>query len=734
MALPKSLVNQANANVSQALQTGARGQTVTNTDYGVIGDAFFKKAQLDLNIANLNADMGFKKASLLSGIEMQKADLEMQSGQLRMNAQQMDEEQRRYEESQEVSDSESLMGALGGAASGAMAGATVGSVVPGIGTVVGAIGGAVIGGVTTYGSYKSGGRAAGQQAQQTLGGIASLSTSFKGLMNEQVKQDAWTGIAKTGGDLIAQFNSAKTPEEQYTAQQALDSHIGEVYNTAMSMPGANPEQAATATAQYRKGLEASVGMSSDQAKRQSNMAQLENLVEFRADSRADDPKQQRAWAMDYVKSSNAIYEEQTGKQMPIGTMIRQAYKLSPEAGQMIENEVTGGASLGTMPAAQARQAPASTASPSARPMATQAAVNTSQGANTVSRQAPPQSSPEPFSNGGIPYAGPMRPSGPGVEMDDGGSADYTPVGSEQKLAEQGGEAVKVIAKTEQPAQKMSMMDKIKHNLSLKDDEFGEKKIPLWEDHDVEVTKPDGTVKKVGSYEQFREDNAAIDMQIKKAAGAGTEEAVRAKGATKVVDRMIKIVEDESYPAGSQLKGIGSKIYNDGVDVGGMAGAAVGAAVTKGTAQGIAAGAFLGSQTEMKVGEGMGPFLDEDEEFAVSEMEKYKQAATMKFAKIQDPTGKISDADAKRFENLWPRPGQTREQQLAGLLTVKEMMLDEMSGAMEGAEAERMGKLKKKQAEADITTRAMAERARNKPAKAPKPYKTANDFLYIGPGR
>jgi hypothetical protein len=242
------------------------------------------------------------------------------------------------------------------------------------------------------------------------------------------------------------------------------------------------------------------------------------------------------------------------------------------------------------------------------------------------------------------------------------------------------------------------------------------------------------VKKVGSYKQFKEDNAAIDAQISKAAGAGTEEAVRAKGATKVVDRMIKIVEDESYPAGSQLKGIGSKIYNDGVDIGGIGGAAVGAAVTKGTAQGIAAGAFLGSQTEMKVGEGMGPFLDEDEEFAVSEMEKYKQAATMKFAKIQDPTGKISDADAKRFENLWPRPGQSREQQLAGLLTVKEMMMDEMSGAMEGAEAERQGKLKQKQAESDITTNAMKQRALNKPAKAPKPYKNANDFLYIGSGR
>ncbi len=703
MALPKSLVGQANANVSQALQTGARGQTTTHTDYGVIGDAFFKKAQMDLQIADLQADMGYKKASLLSGLEMQRASLELESGKLKLTASQMAEEQRRYEESQEVSDSEGLMGALSGAMSGAVAGATVGSVVPGIGTMVGAIGGAAIGGLTTYNSYKQGGRQAGQQAQQTLGTIAGAATTLKGLHQESVREDSWKGIMKSGGDLIAQYNSAQTPQEQYQAQQGLDAHIGEVYQTAMSMPGANPEKVGTMVANYRKGLEASVGMPTNEAARQNQFRQLENTVQYQADPRANDPKQQRAWANDYIKDASAIYEETTGKQMPMSVGMKMAKQMSAQAGRVLEQQVSGGnGAFGSMPVPQSTGG-AQTYSPSASQQAT---------LDTTQREQAPVAAPTPERSlpvgmgGGIPWR-PMVASGPGIEMDDGGG--FQPVKAEQDLAKQGTEVVK-----------MGVLDKIKHNLSLSDEEFDAKKAPLWEDRNMteDGSEEGAPIKKVSNYDEFKEMNAEIDQRISEAAGSSPE-GTRARGAVKQVDKMIELVEGETFPAGSQTKAFGAKIYNDGLNVGGIAGAGVGAAVAGG--RGAAAGAFLGSQQDLKVGEGMGPFLDDDEELAVSAMEKYKAAATMKFAKIQDPGGKISDADAKRFENLWPRPGQSREQQLAGLLTIKEMMADELGGAMEAESSERAMKLEQYEEKEKI-------KARYKKPTAKKAGRYVNDFF------
>lgn len=738
MALPKSLVNEANQHVSQALQTGARGQTQTTTNYGVIGDAFFKKAQLDLNIANLKADMGYKAASLKSGLEMQIADLDLNAKKLQIETGFKAAEMKAMAKEREVGFMEQLTGALGAGVSGYMAGQNFGGAENGnkYGTMAG-----IAGAGLTMLSYQSGGRRAGQQSQAVIGNIANMSQSYKQMNDQRIREDAWSTVVKSGADMIAQYNAAKSPEEQLAAMQKLDSHMGEIYSTAMTMPGANPEQVGTMLAQYRKGLEASIGMTGDATKRQKDMAQLRNLVDFRADPRSNDPKTQREWAMDFIRKENTLFEETTGKQMSIGAMVGRAYQLSDEAGKIIESEVKG---IGSMPAAATPSMVPQASQRGMMDMAQKAASNVPQQREVVSappmRQAP--SAPAETERmvgqgGGIPF----RPAeGAGIEMDDGMDMFTKPVYAEQKLAEQGAEAVKSLGYGDNPLEtqkggddgqpKMSMMDKIKHNMSLSDEEFDEKRIPLWEDKPAGKNSKEAVKGK--TTEEFRQANAEIDAKIEEV-GAATEDGARAKSATKVVDRMIKLVEEDKFPSGSQIKGVGAKIYKEGINAGGGIGAAVGGLLFGG--RGAAAGAYVGNQTDIRVGQGAGLFLTDEEENAVNDMTKFETAATMKFAKIQDPTARqISDADAKRFEGLWPRPGQTREQQLAGLLTIKEMMVDELTLSKDLTASEKKAKMdefvEKERFKTEQQRIRSSFRQQNQQAK-PRQLKNANDFIYLG---
>lgn len=458
MALPKSLVNKADEHVSQALQTGARGQTQTTTNYGVIGDAFFKKAQLDLQIANLQADAGYKAASLKSGLEMQIAELDLNAKKLQIDTGFKAAEMKAMAKDREVSFMEQLTGAIGAGASGYMAGQNFGGAENGnkYGTMMG-IGAA---GLTAL-SYQSGGRRAGQQSQTVIGNIANMSQSYKQMNDQRIKEDAWSTVVKSGADMIAQYNAAKSPEEQLAAMQKFDSHMGEIYSTAMTMPGANPEQVGTMLAQYRKGLEASIGMTGDAAKKQKEMAQLRNLVDFRADPRSSDPKSQREWAMDFVRKESALFEETTGKQMSVGAMVGRAYQLSDEAGKIIESEVKG---IGSMPKAATPSMVPQASQRGMMDMAQKSAANVPQQREEAPRPARPSAPAETErmvgQGGGIPF----RPAeGAGIEMDDGMDMFTKPVYAEQKLAEQGAKAVEVLEKPtmEEPGFEERVSSKLK---------------------------------------------------------------------------------------------------------------------------------------------------------------------------------------------------------------------------------------------------------------------------------
>ncbi len=732
--VPDSMLGQADERVEKAMETGARGQTTTHTDYGVIGDAFFKKAQLDLQIADLHANMGMRKAETMSNLEIQKAKLNLDATSLQIDAGFKAAEMKAMAEDRKVSFAEQLMGTIGGAASGAMAGYAAtqspdtvganGQVIKGNSGKTGAILGAMTGGGMTMMGYQGGGRRGGEAAQKTLGHISDLSVSYKGMRAEQQQQDAMSGVMKSGKAIMDQLNTAKTPQERLAAMQKMEGFYGEAFQVAMTMPGANPEKAGNMVASMRKGFESASGMGGDPEQNRRNMRQLETLVKYQGDERRNDPKQQRAWANDYMRETASAYEEETGKAMPINMQRKAAYDLSPEIGEALdkklggEGNTTSSGSYGSMPGKNQQ------VSPSGRKVlpAPEQEQSTLQ---QVSPGARSTTGVTPIPNNGNNYQGPR-----GVNMDDDG--EFVPK-AEMDLAEKGGEAVEALGGDSEPSFKekaLRMGDKILGYGT----EDGKPKLFKGLGRKADEMEAERTGKAVGEEgegapqpvkkKEFLQEDKKLNGRLEKQ--PNTEASARGRGAVKVVDRMVATIDKGHYPSDSQLKGFGEKVRTQGMDVGAGAGAVGGAIVTK-SAGGAAAGAYVGSQLDINVGKGSGPFLDEDEEFSVDEMQAYKEAATMKFAKIQDPEGRISDADARRFESLWPKPGQSKAQQLAGLQNIKSMMLDEIETANMGVK----GKLNEKREEEEMKTVEQQKRARNREAaKPPKQTKTGSRGSFI----
>ena len=425
MGIPTALSNFANPIVEKALETGARGQTVTATNYGVIGDAMFKKAQLDLGVAQLQSDAGMQKAQLLSGIEMNKASLKLQEGQIMGQAQMNAYNIKQQEKANNPSDIEKIMGSISGVASGAVTGFVLGG-------PAGAVAGGAIGGIATYAGYQSGGRQGGMAAQQMLGNIANATVSIKGLVQEKKSSDALSSIVKTGADLYAATQKPGTTEERYAAQQAFDAHVAAAPQIMMQA-GMNPQQAMTFGQQYRKSFDSSNSLSDPSNKAMSQMH--ENAVNF-----ASTPAEQITPAMrkSFIAQQNVLYSDlHGGKSMPKELAYSMLESAQPGQGDLAFNSPR---SIGSMQqpqnrgSMQAQQAPSST-----QPM------QLNQPTNNIQQAPAPVSYPSSGTvNDGshVPWA--PNPSA-GVTMDDGMDMFQKPVVAETNLAKMGANAVDSMA-------------------------------------------------------------------------------------------------------------------------------------------------------------------------------------------------------------------------------------------------------------------------------------------------
>lgn len=285
--VPGSLQRFTSPIVEKALETGARGRTVTKTDYGVIGDAMFKKAQLDMNIASLQSDFGVRSAEILGNLEMQKADIALKGSELKMNAEMKAYEIKEAERANKASGTEQLLGSLSGAMSGAATGATLSG-----GNPYAIAGGAALGGLSTYQGYQQDGRRGGVAAQTMLSNISTASATFKGAMDMKKSRDAWGSHVKTGQQLFDAWQNAQPGVDPATgmsnqeeAKRMFDNHVNSTGATVGQYM--NPEQAADLSAKYAQSYDR--GMNSSKPEVAAAARMQKRIVDFSADSVAQNP-------------------------------------------------------------------------------------------------------------------------------------------------------------------------------------------------------------------------------------------------------------------------------------------------------------------------------------------------------------------------------------------------------------------------------------------------------------
>jgi len=457
MALPQQLVDFTSPIVANALKTGARGKTVTTTDYGVIGDAMFKKAQMDLGIANLQGqlgmeaarlqgNLGMQQASLLSGLEMDKSrmNFDMAKHRIDTNLKLLDLKTQLREN--EVGFFEGLFGTIAGAAQGAIGGFIAGG-------PVGAVIGGAAGGVATGVGYATEGRRGGEAAKQMLGTVTQGAGLIKQMSQQQQGQDAWQTWSDRAEVLSRFVNGGPdvSPEQRMQAMQMLDNHMKNGMGVLTNDLKMNP-QAAAETMQGVMGVYMGNGGGSAGGRSNDwNMNTMRQAVEAKADSRFDDPTQSRQALKEFIAKSQKNYAmAHAGKEMPdelLDAMIVDAgidrrkgvmEMTSPNAPKRQQQQ----SSVAEQPAPRRPNEQITTGdlieteSSSRLPNPRKGRANPSQ-PPAAYREDRPKEAP------GRAWHPPMV-AGPGVQMDDG----LPPAFAEQQLAKQGAETVKALDKNE----------------------------------------------------------------------------------------------------------------------------------------------------------------------------------------------------------------------------------------------------------------------------------------------
>ncbi len=429
--------------VENALKTGARGSTKTVTNYGVVGDAMFKKAQLDLGIAELKGGMAMQATQLMSGLEMDKAKLAQGGIAMRMDHDLKLRDMKMELEANEVGFFEGLMGTIGGAASGAMTGFMVGG-------PVGAVVGGVAGGAATATGYATEGRKGGQAAQNMLGTVANAAGVIKGGIQAKKGEDAWKSYLKTGQDLVGMANNMSLPQQQRAeAQGKVDQHLASGFGVLTNDLKMNPEQATSTLKGYGDVLRGASGggaVTSDNWQ----VANMRRAVEATADPRFDDPGQSREALTDFISDTTTNYASAFGgKDMPpdlLDNVLKQS-GIQSRRGVMDMAGIAaptatpseGGGATTAMPKSSVPSIPRTQQQQNLGPRdLAEHRIQKPQVGSSV-RQAPPSFTAPVQTRSGTPWHAPMA-LGSGVQMDDG----QPPAAAEQKLAAQGADTVKAL--------------------------------------------------------------------------------------------------------------------------------------------------------------------------------------------------------------------------------------------------------------------------------------------------
>lgn len=495
--ITKALSDFTSPIVDKALETGARGSTSVTTNYGVIGDAFFKKANLELGIAELQANMGMEAARLKSGLEMDKARLMLQANEFKINTDLQAFQLEQEAAADQSSPMDVILGAVGGAAQGAAAGAAFGP--------KGALIGGIAGGALTGLSYAQGGKRTGDRALQTVGMVANATSVIKGYSDQRKSADTWTGLMGTARDIMGMMQNsdpsiAAAGREQWAMFQT-EAH-------KVMSPYMNPEQIDSALA----GLNDFASKSTPSQSEMDRGRMFQKVVDFESDPRwtSGSAAEQEDALNEFLDEMDIEYAIQNaGDVMPPDLQMAWAEKLGKSVGvkglgEMVYNQYADDEAIETTSTKQKVSTPQKV-SPKKGGSIQGTAPTPSLDVGQERERALPQptqqqSRPAPEQRtSGIPF---RLPEGNGVEMDDGMDIFTKPVQAEMELQKLGEKSAEVYREKEEmesmqgEQEPLSIKEKIEHNRSLSEDEFAERKIPLWEKdvprNDPRLKAPAGT--------------------------------------------------------------------------------------------------------------------------------------------------------------------------------------------------------------------------------------------------
>lgn len=578
MGLPYALTSFTSPIVETALKTGGRGETTTLTDYGVIGDAFFKKAQLDLGIAELKGNMAMDAAKLKSSVDMERARLNTDMLKARMdydlNLRQMKSEL----EANESSVFESVMTGLTGAAMAASIPLTMGASTP---VVVGAAAG---GGLLAGMASAKGGRRAGEASLQMLNSASVLATSFKSSQAEKVGKESLNTVLTEGAKWANILNNpAASPQARSDAQQQLNQLMANQYN-AQIQKGVNPEIAFKGIQGMGQMLTGSAGGGSSStggAVSAGDAWEMRNQALFNkamADPRFNDAKtagQAGQELSDELKANYASSFGRPGSEPPMipGPMLDALIRrsgITQKPGLMAMNppqpmgpEVAedGGPVTSNAPAQGRRR------SASRQPQGTAGGtlMNPQEG-NPIQQHAPS------FTN---PVVTPQaKPAGPmirkGVEMQDG-----MPMAAqrEMELAEQGAKAVAAL-KSEKDAMpdNRSKWDKFNDATSLgifKESDYKNRQQELDEEIKTKEAEASAHNRKA---QEIQGRAVKIDPEKKAKILAPLPGKTTAENnfntATEPAGELFAMLEEGELPSGPE-NAAAYKVYKEGITVGGQ---------------------------------------------------------------------------------------------------------------------------------------------------------------------
>lgn len=707
MALPPSLMASTSPIVDKALETGARGSTITKTDYGVIGDAMFRKAQLDLNIATLQSNFGLEKARIQSNLLQNEAEL-------KMTWMDRDRHYKLAKEENELSGSEKIFGALSGAIQGGVAGAATGG-------KAGAIVGAVLGGGAAYAGGQSGGRRGQQSALNFVQTASTAAVAFKDYNDAQKSKDSWKSIVEAGSAIASRLGDPKDAQ----AQADWGAHRAAVMQQ-MADDGLNGQQISEGWSAYEKSMR--TGTASIDPVEAGKAGLMKSYSKAMSDPRRNstDRADQTALLDELYTEMNTNYAMATGfekNQMPERTFAGMIGGDSSPLGKVHNQRIRGSAVDEVV-----RGGPSTPSNPTGRSVSPSAGTSGRSQVAQQQEQTPspvPQSVPQmsqPMGNrignsGGAPIR--PLPQGPGVEW-------TTPLKAEMALAEQGGEVAETLSKQSrqqalansdgapEPVSRASRVDSLR-DTKYRGGKQDSERVKAWREDKtaggtVDVTNLSPKIKsnRVLAEEQASLDKEAeaIPLLMKHGDEAGKKEGKKADTAVKAIDQLIALVENDKVPTGVGVKkgaavttfekgmgaGVGAGI---GGVVGGIGGAAGGAAIgsivpgagtVAGAVTGGLSGAGTGAATGMKLGQtfefgkGSGWGLTKSEEQALTRANSLKQTAVYAVAKTQDTGGKVAKDDYETLAPLFYNPRLSKEANLQQLLQQKRNVITGASSA------------------------------------------------------